>query len=101
MDKETPPVCDYTASDYQKSFWDQGERAYEDAAEKIALKRLLTTGGELLLELGAGAGRNTSRYAGFKRVVLVDYSMTQLEQAQQRLGRIGGCLSAAFCKWVV
>ena len=43
-------------------------------------------GGARLLELGAGAGRNTPRYAGFEHVVLVDYSRTQLEQALQRLG---------------
>lgn len=39
-----------------------------------------------MLELGAGAGRNTRRYAGFERIVLVDYSVTQLQQAQARLG---------------
>jgi ubiquinone/menaquinone biosynthesis C-methylase UbiE len=87
MKKDTPPICDYTASNYQESFWDQGERAYEDAAEAIALKRLLPKSGNLLLELGAGAGRNTPRYTGYRRVVLVDYSMTQLEQAQRRLGK--------------
>lgn len=83
----TPPVCDYTNSDYQTSFWEKGGRAYEDAAEAIALKRLLPQGGRLLLEIGAGAGRNTRRYAGFEKIVLLDYSRTQLEQAQQRLGR--------------
>jgi SAM-dependent methyltransferase len=41
----------------------------------------------LLLELGAGAGRTTPRYQGFERVVLLDYSLTQLQQAQERLGR--------------
>ncbi len=87
MKKDTPPVCDYTASDYQKSFWDQGARVYEDAVEEIALKRLLPASGELMLELGAGAGRNTLRYAGYQRVVLVDYSTTQLEQAQDKLGK--------------
>jgi ubiquinone/menaquinone biosynthesis C-methylase UbiE len=83
---EIPPVCDYEGSDYQSSFWDRGERAYEDAVEGVALKRLLPQRGKLLLELGAGAGRNTPRYSGYERVVLVDYSHTQLEQAQQRLG---------------
>ena len=39
-----------------------------------------------MLELGAGAGRNTPRYAGYERTVLVDYSRTQLEQARLRLG---------------
>jgi ubiquinone/menaquinone biosynthesis C-methylase UbiE len=83
---ETPPVCDYTDSDYQSTFWDTGERRYEDAVEEIALKRLLPTSGNLLLELGAGAGRNTPRYAGFQRIVLLDYSRTQLLQARERLG---------------
>jgi SAM-dependent methyltransferase len=81
-----PPVCDYDGSDYQDSFWDRGGREYEDGAEAIALKRLLPPKGRLLLELGAGAGRNTPRYAGFDRIVLVDYSRTQLQQAQARLG---------------
>ncbi|KAF0107730.1 MAG: hypothetical protein FD146_1361 [Anaerolineaceae bacterium] len=82
-----PPVCDYTDSDYQTSFWERGGREYEDLCEAIALKRLLPKGGKLMLELGAGAGRNTMRYEGFERVVLLDYSRTQLEQAQSRLGR--------------
>jgi ubiquinone/menaquinone biosynthesis C-methylase UbiE len=81
-----PPVCDYEGSDYQESFWGGGMRAYEDKAEAIALKRLLPKKGKLLLELGAGAGRNTPRYAGFERVVLLDYSRTQLQQARQHLG---------------
>lgn len=62
-------------------------RDYEDRAEAIALKRLLPKSGKLLLELGAGAGRNTPRYTGFERIVLLDYSRTQLQQAQSRLGR--------------
>ncbi len=82
-----PPVCDYEGSDYQATFWDAGGRKYEDRAEEIALRRLLPASGRLLLELGAGAGRNTPRYAGFERVVLLDYSRTQLQQAQARLGR--------------
>jgi ubiquinone/menaquinone biosynthesis C-methylase UbiE len=82
-----PPVCDYEGSDYQDSFWGAGIREYEDRAEAIALKRLLPKTGQLLLELGAGAGRNTPRYTGFERIVLLDYSRTQLEQAQSRLGR--------------
>ena len=81
-----PPVCNYEGSDYQTSFWDKGGREYEDRAEAIALKRLLPKSGKLLLEIGAGAGRNTPRYSGFERIVLLDYSRTQLEQAQQRLG---------------
>ncbi|NMB54581.1 MAG: methyltransferase domain-containing protein [Leptolinea sp.] len=87
MTENTPPVCNYEDSDYQQSFWETGGRAYEDAAEEIALKHLLPAGGKNLLELGAGAGRNTSRYAGFESITLVDYSLTQLQQAVNRLGR--------------
>ena len=81
-----PPVIDYEGSDYQTSFWDEGGREYEDQSEKIALKRLLPKGGKLLLEIGAGAGRNTPRYQGYQQIVLLDYSLTQLQQAQEYLG---------------
>lgn len=83
---QNPPICNYEGSDYQQSFWEQGSRAYEDAVEAIALKRLLPKSGRHLLELGAGAGRNTPRYQQYRQVTLVDYSSTQLQQAQQRLG---------------
>jgi ubiquinone/menaquinone biosynthesis C-methylase UbiE len=83
----TPPVCNYEGSDYQTSFWEQGGREYEDRAESIALRRMLPESGKLMLELGAGAGRNTPRYAGFDRIVVLDYSTTQLAQAQEKLGR--------------
>jgi len=82
-----PPICNYEGSDYQQAFWEQGGRAYEDQAEAIALKNLLPKNGKLMLELGAGAGRNTPRYAGFERIVVLDYSTTQLAQAQERLGK--------------
>ncbi len=85
----TPPVCDYEGSDYQARFWDLGDRAYEDQVEAVALRRLLPPAGDLLLEVGAGAGRNTPRYTNFKQIVLLDYSRTQLRQAQERLGRAG------------
>ncbi len=83
----TPPVCSYEGSDYPTSFWEQGGRAYEDEVESIALGRLLPKGGACLLELGAGGGRNTLRYVDFKQIVLLDYSVSQLEHAQKRLGK--------------
>ncbi len=60
---------------------------YEDQAEATALQRLLPKGGKLLLELGAGAGRNTLRYTGFRQIVLVDYSLSQLKLAVEKLGK--------------
>lgn len=85
----SPPVCDYEGSDYQQRFWEQGGRAYEDLCEAYAIRTLLPRQGNLLLELGAGAGRNTPRYAGFEHIVLLDYSRTQLAQAQAKLGDSG------------
>jgi len=81
-----PAICDYEGSDYQASFWERGGRAYEDGAEALALARLLPSGGGRLLEIGAGAGRNTLRYSGFSEITLLDYSRSQLEQARRRLG---------------
>jgi ubiquinone/menaquinone biosynthesis C-methylase UbiE len=86
MTSGKPPVCDYEGSDYQSSFWDAGGREYEDQVEALALRRLLPESGALMLELGAGAGRNTPRYSAYQKVVLVDYSATQLQQAQANLG---------------
>ncbi len=84
---ERLPVCDYEGSDYQEVFWEQGGREYEDRVEAVALRRLLPPqGGERLLELGAGAGRNTPRYVGYRQIFLLDYSLTQLQKARQRLG---------------
>lgn len=87
MDENKPGVCDYEGSDYQQRFWENADRQYEDQVEAIAIRRLLPPGGKCLLEVGAGAGRNTPRYAGFEKIVLLDYSATQLQQAQERLGR--------------
>ncbi len=82
----TPPVCSYEGSDYQARFWDDANRRYEDAVETVALEKLFNQGGRLLLELGAGAGRLTERYKNWERIVLLDYSRTQLLQARERLG---------------
>jgi ubiquinone/menaquinone biosynthesis C-methylase UbiE len=87
IDDSERRICDYEGSDYQKRFWDQGEREYEDRVEEVALQRLLPPSGNRMLEIGAGAGRNTQRYKGFEEIVLLDYSYTQLQEAQRRLGQ--------------
>jgi ubiquinone/menaquinone biosynthesis C-methylase UbiE len=86
VEEERERICDYEGSDYQKAFWDRGEREYEDRVEAIALVRLMPHSGERLLEVGAGAGRNTPRYRGFRRIILVDFARSQLELARERLG---------------
>ena len=89
------PICNYENSDYQQTFWDAGTRKYEDLCEARALLRLMPRKGRLLLELGAGAGRNTLRYTGYEKIVLLDYSLTQLRQARDRLGTSDRFLFAA------
>jgi len=84
---ETPAICDYEGSGYRTDFWEGQGREDEDLAERIALRRLLPPGGRRLLEIGAGFGRLTEMYAGFEQVVLLDYSKSQLRQAQAHLGR--------------
>lgn len=84
---ETPSFCNYDNSNYQQDFWGEGKRAYEDASEAMALKKLLPPEGNLLLEIGAGAGRNTKRYEGYQKIVLMDYALTQMQQAQANLGK--------------
>ena len=81
-----PPICDYEGSDYRTRFWEDQGREYEDAVERIAIQQLLPPAGELLMDIGAGYGRLAELYAGYRRVVLFDYSRSQLEYARERLG---------------
>ena len=87
MNSDHPDICDYEGSNYQERFWGSGARRYEDLVEAIALRRLLPAKGRKLLEIGAGAGRNTRRYGGFEKIVLLDYARSQLEQARLHLGK--------------
>jgi SAM-dependent methyltransferase len=84
---ERPHICDYEGSDYRTRFWESADRAYEDAADRIALARLLPPRGERLIEIGAGFGRLADLYGGYRQVILLDYATSQLRQAQERLGR--------------
>ena len=87
MTKTRPPVCDYEGSTYRTDFWEGQGREYEDLVERIALRHLLPQRGNRLLEIGAGFGRLTDCYHGYEQIVLLDYSRSQLRQAQERLGR--------------
>ena len=82
-----PPICDYEGSNYRTEFWEGRGRGYEDRVERIALGRLLPPHGRRLLEIGAGFGRLTDEYDAFGQVVLLDYSLSQLQYAQEHLGR--------------
>lgn len=80
-----PRICDYEGSKYRTEFWQNHNRAYEDAVERVALKKLLPPQGDCLIEIGAGFGRLVDLYQGYKQVVLLDYARSQLVEAQNYL----------------
>ncbi len=82
-----PPICDYEGSNYRTEFWENRGREYEDRVERMALRRLLPSHGVRLLEIGAGFGRLTDEYAAYDQVVVLDYSLSQLQYAQEHHGR--------------
>jgi len=86
-DHNSPRIIDYEGSDYRTAFWEGQGREYEDLAERFALKRLLPPHGERIIDIGGGFGRLLDLYDGYKEVVLMDYSRTQLQDAQHRLGQ--------------
>lgn len=79
-------VCDYEGSTYRTDFWEGRGRDYEDRVERIAIRRLLPPQGNRLLDVGAGFGRNVPLFAGYRQIVLLDYSRSQLEFARQQYG---------------
>ncbi|MDO4487631.1 MAG: class I SAM-dependent methyltransferase [Eubacteriales bacterium] len=82
--KKKPSFYNYDGYDYG-DFWDK--RAYEDNADLMAIEALSVPDQDAsMLEIGAGTGRNTLRYPDYKKIYLVDYSITMLEKAVERLG---------------
>ncbi|MBX3013870.1 MAG: class I SAM-dependent methyltransferase [Caldilineaceae bacterium] len=80
------PVIDYENSQYKTDFWEGQGRDYEDAAERIAIRRLLPQHGVRIAEIGAGFGRLADLYLGYEQIILFDYSRTLLEDAVSRWG---------------
>ena len=54
----------------------------------MALRRLLPSTGQRVLQIGAGFGRLTEELHPFHQVVLLDYSRSMLRQAHKRLGDV-------------
>ena len=80
------PVLDYEGSGYRQEFWEGQGREYEDAVERIALRRLLPAHGGRIAEIGAGFGRLADLYLGYDQIVLFDYSHTLLADAVRKWG---------------
>ena len=81
------PVMDYEGSGYRQDFWEGQGREYEDAVERLALRRLLPRRGGRIAEIGAGFGRLADLYLGYDQIVLFDYSRTLLADAVAKWGR--------------
>lgn len=78
-------ICDYEGTSYRARFWEGQGREYEDLAERIAIRNLLPARGGRLLEIGAGFGRLADLYQGYDQVILLDYAVSGLREAQERL----------------
>ncbi len=81
-----PRICDYGDSTYRQDFWEGQGREYEDMVERRVLAQLLPDRGLRMLEVGAGFGRVSGEYSMYEQVVLLDYSLEQLQFARQKLG---------------
>ncbi len=82
-------ICDYEGTSYRARFWEGQGREYEDLAERIAIQALLPARGGRLLEIGAGFGRLADLYHGYDQVILLDYAISGLREAQERLAASG------------
>jgi SAM-dependent methyltransferase len=81
-----PPIIDYEGSPYRTAFWEGQGRDYEDAAERLALQRLVPPTGRRIAEIGAGFGRLADLYLGYEQIILFDYSRTLLQEAVTQWG---------------
>ncbi len=80
-------VSDYNGYDYKKIFWEDADRAYEDMADRIAIRRLLPKKVDTLVDIAGGYGRLAKEYIGrAKTPTIFDYSQTELDQAKKEFG---------------
>ena len=80
-------VSDYNGYDYKKIFWEDADRAYEDQADRMAIRRLLPKRMEKFADIGGGYGRLANEYLKrAHKVYLFDYSKTELAEAKAVYG---------------
>lgn len=81
-------VSDYNGYDYKKIFWEDADRAYEDMADRLAIRRLLPKKMNNFVDIAGGYGRLAKEYLNrAKNPVLFDYSQTELDQAKKEFGK--------------
>lgn len=80
-------ISDYNGYDYKKDFWENTGRDYEDQADRMAIRKLLPKRMEKFADIGGGYGRLANEYLKrAHKVIIFDYSKTELEQAKEIYG---------------
>ena len=80
-------VADYNGYDYKKNFWEDADRKYEDAADRLAIKKLLPKKMKNFVDIAGGYGRLADEYLPrAKKSTVFDYSKTELKQAKELYG---------------
>ena len=80
-------ISDYNGYDYKKIFWEDADRKYEDAADRMAVRRLLPRQVDSFVDIAGGYGRLANEYLPRAReATLFDYSKTELAQAKEIYG---------------
>ena len=80
-------VSDYNGYDYKKIFWEDADREYEDQADRMAIRKLLPKRMEKFADIGGGYGRLANEYLKrAHKVIIFDYSKSELKQAKEIYG---------------
>lgn len=80
-------VADYNGYDYKKIFWENTDRKYEDAADRLAVRKLLPAHIDKFVDIAGGYGRLADEYIPRATTAIVfDYSKTELAQAKTLYG---------------
>lgn len=80
-------ISDYNGYDYKTEFWEKADREYEDQADRMAIRKLLPKRMEKFADIGGGYGRLANEYLKrARKVIIFDYSKSELEQAKEIYG---------------
>ena len=80
-------ISDYNGYDYEKDFWEDTNREYEDQADRMAIRKLLPKRMEKFADIGGGYGRLANEYLKrAHKIYIFDYSKTELAQAKEIYG---------------
>ena len=80
-------ISDYNGYDYKKIFWEDADREYEDQADRMAIRKWLPKRLAKFADIGGGYGRLANEYLKrAHKVIIFDYSKTELAQAKEIYG---------------